>query len=459
MTGEELGLTFSKLDGDDWKRHRKLTAPAFNERVSSLVWEEGSRQARQLLDRVHTSPSRTMQNVTDTCQTIAHHVLAYAGFGVRSAHGADVTNVQQGHQLAYNDALCTVLANMVLAIVMPSRILASSLAPERWRKVGLAVEEFRKYMKEILEQERMSIIDRRFKSSSNRRSESLTSALIQASEEEKATSGRGSAKGLSDDEVYGNMFIFNFAGQDTTANTMAYAITLMAIHPEIQEWVREEVVAVFSRSNSQEYDQAFPRLKRVRALMYETLRLYPPIVYLPKLTTSRTTILSTTGADTQRRDIVIPPNTYVVINFMHLHSSPELWGDDSLDFRPSRWIGRTDSSDNGPNLEFSSEEKLERSTPGAFIPWATGPRNCPGMKFAQVEFVSVIGSLLSDHRVEAALPPMLQDQMESKGLHEPEIADLSRKRLRSILEDSDVRVTTTMLRPGEVWLRWRKVTE
>ncbi|KAK2615835.1 hypothetical protein N8I77_002561 [Diaporthe amygdali] len=412
---------------------------------------------QQVFQRIDDFPKP--RQIYHTCQTIAHHVLAYAGFGVRSAHGADVTKVQQGHQLAYNDALCTVLANMVLAIVMPSRMLASSLAPERWRKVGLGVEEFRKYMKEILEQERMSIIDRRFKSSSNSRSESLTSALIQASEEEKATSSRGSAKGLSDDEVYGNMFIFNFAGQDTTANTMAYAITLMAIHPEIQEWVREEVVAVFPRSNSQEYDQVFPRLKRVRALMYETLRLYPPIVYLPKLTTSRTTILSTTGADTQRRDIVIPPNTYVVINFMHLHSSPEMWGDDSLDFRPSRWIGRTDSSDNGPNLEFSSEEKLERSPPGAFIPWATGPRNCPGMKFAQVEFVSVIGSLLSDHRVEAALPPMLQDQMESKGLHEPEIADLSRKRLRSILEDSDVRVTTTMLRPGEVWLRWRKVTE
>lgn len=42
----------------------------------------------------------------------------------------------------------------------------------------------------------------------------------------------------------------------------------------------------------------------------------------------------------------------------------------------------------------------KRPSPGAFIPWATGPRNCPGVKFAQVEFVSVIASLLADSRVE-----------------------------------------------------------
>ncbi|KKY33499.1 putative cytochrome p450 monooxygenase [Diaporthe ampelina] len=154
---------------------------------------------------------------------------------------------------------------MVLAVVMPARALTSSLAPKRWQKVGLAVDEFSRYMQEILEQERVATENEGAIGSSQRRSKSLTSALIQASEEDKATEGKGSAKGLSDEEVYGNMFIFNFAGQDTTANTMAYAIALMAIHPEIQEWARAEVVDVFSQNNPREYDQVFPRLKRLPA--------------------------------------------------------------------------------------------------------------------------------------------------------------------------------------------------
>lgn len=435
-----------------------MTAPAFNERVSSLVWEEGSRQARLLLDGIYATSARTTQNVTETCQAIAHHVLAYAGFGVRSQHGIDATDLPPGHRLAYNDALCTVLGNMVLAIVMPARALTSSLAPKRWQKVGLAVEEFSKYMQEILEQERNTIENGGAIGNIPRRSESLTSALIRASEEDKATSGKGSEKGLSDDEVYGNMFIFNFAGQDTTANTMAYAIALMAIHPEIQEWVRDEVVVVFSQHNKQEYEKIFPRLKRVRALMYETLRLYPPIVYLPKLT-STPTVLSAADGDSQRRDVMIPPNSYVVINFMHLHCSLELWGKYALEFQPSRWIASPDSKRNSAGSGYSTDEKLERPPPGAFFPWATGPRNCPGMKFAQVEFVSVIASLLAESRVEAALPPALRHQAELKGMGETEVTALARERLISVVEDSDVRVTTTMLRPDEVWLRWKKVTE
>lgn len=120
----------------------------------------------------------------------------------------------RGYQLAYNDAPCTVLAKMVLAIVVPARLLASSLAPQRWQRVGLAVD------------------DGSAARNPNRRSESPTSALIQASAEDKATPGKGSARGLSADEVYGNIFIFDCAGQDTPANTMAHAITLLAIHPE-----------------------------------------------------------------------------------------------------------------------------------------------------------------------------------------------------------------------------------
>lgn len=134
--------------------------PAFNERVSNLVWEEGSRQARQLLGGIYATSSRTTQNATRTCQTIAYHVLAYAGFGVGSEHDICVSDLPPGHQLAYNDALCTLLADlladMVLAIVMPAHVLTSSIAPKRWQKVGLAVAESSKYMQEILEQERIT---------------------------------------------------------------------------------------------------------------------------------------------------------------------------------------------------------------------------------------------------------------------------------------------------------------
>jgi cytochrome P450 len=35
-----------------------------------------------------------------------------------------------------------------------------------------------------------------------------------------------------------------------------------------------------------------------------------------------------------------------------------------------------------------------------YFPWSDGPQNCPGAKFAQVEFIAVLACLLRDHRVE-----------------------------------------------------------
>lgn len=41
--------------------------------------------------------------------------------------------------------------------------------------------------------------------------------------------------------IYGNMFIFNFASHDTTAQTLKFTIHLLAAHPEVQDWMREEL--------------------------------------------------------------------------------------------------------------------------------------------------------------------------------------------------------------------------
>jgi cytochrome P450 len=45
------------------------------------------------------------------------------------------------------------------------------------------------------------------------------------------------------------------------------------------------------------------------------------------------------------------------------------------------------------------QELLVTPKPGTFFPWSAGPQNCPGEKFAEVEFVAVIACLLRDHRI------------------------------------------------------------
>ena len=76
--------------------------------------------------------------------------------------------------------------------------------------------------------------------------------------------------GLTDDEVLGNLFLYSTAGHDTTSNTLCYAIYLLAIYPELQDWIGEEVDEVVSghgESGEWDYNIVFPKLQRCLALM------------------------------------------------------------------------------------------------------------------------------------------------------------------------------------------------
>ncbi|KAF7510023.1 hypothetical protein GJ744_007127 [Endocarpon pusillum] len=76
----------------------------------------------------------------------------------------------------------------------------------------------------------------------------LMSSLAQASDEGTQTTSEGKQGllRLTDDEIFGNNFAFNLAGHETTANTVAAALVLLAAHPESQTWLAEELEEVQS---------------------------------------------------------------------------------------------------------------------------------------------------------------------------------------------------------------------
>jgi cytochrome P450 len=69
------------------------------------------------------------------------------------------------------------------------------------------------------------------------------------------------------DEIFGNIFVINFAGHDTTANTLAF--TLLASNQEDQDWVREEVRRVTKGMDvtDWDYEKLFPQLMRCHAVL------------------------------------------------------------------------------------------------------------------------------------------------------------------------------------------------
>ena len=203
----------------------------------------------------------TSDTVADTA-TLALHVLTCVGFGLTYPFDGGVRNLPKDHVMTYGDALSICLQNIITFAIIPKKFLSLSFLPEKLRTVGLATREFQQYMEEMLSQER-SGFDRQIGSSIN-----LMSALVRASGDSKRAEGEETSiesVGLTDKEIFGNIFVFNLAGHETTANTIASALVLLAANPACQNWLAEEIDQVFR--DGTDYPEAFPRLKRCLAVM------------------------------------------------------------------------------------------------------------------------------------------------------------------------------------------------
>ena len=150
-----------------------------------------------------------------------------------------------------------------------------------------------------------------------------------------------------------------------SAHTLLYGFLMLALHPHVQETMFNEIQRVIG-DRTPTYDDMSDLLYPL-CVMFETLRLFPAVVSVPKLTRKEEILLG---------KYRIPKNTTVSYDSVHLHYNPEYWGDDADTFNPSRFDGRNNESDN--NTGAASNERFKFPAKGTFIPFSEGHRSCQG---------------------------------------------------------------------------------
>ena len=127
----------------------------------------------------------------------------------------------------------------------------------------------------------------------------------------------------------------------------------------------------------------------------ETLRLFPPVITIPKQSAEDTSF-TTTNACGEKRTIPVPAGTYISICTPALHNNPRYW-DEPEKFKPARFLGSYNRD--------------------AFLPFSGGPRGCIGRGFAETEGVAVLALLVSRYRVEVRDEPRYRGETweERKG--------------------------------------------
>jgi len=177
--------------------------------------------------------------------------------------------------------------------------------------------------------------------------------------------------GITDAQVSGNVLTMLLAGEDTTANTLAWTIHLLWRHPAALARATEELRQIAGDPAALTLEQ-LGRLDYVEACLHETMRLKPvaPIMPLQAL------------HDLRVGDVQVPAGT-VVISLLRRDSVSDDHLPRAAAFEPERWL----TSEGGPGQVASSAKRIS-------MPFGAGPRICPGRYLALLEMKMALAVLL-----------------------------------------------------------------
>ncbi|WP_336487845.1 cytochrome P450 [Methylobacterium nigriterrae] len=333
------GLLIS--EGAAWRRQRRALAPAFTPKaVEELVPHIAASVDGALAD-LAAAAARGPVDLFPVLHGLALEIAGRTMFSVgMQSHGPHLRDLvtEYGDRLGRPHML-----DMLLPLKVPAPL---DFARARFRRRWIPFLD--------------AIIAARAAETAPRAARDLLDLLVSARDPE---TGEAFTQAQLRDQV-ATMIL---AGHETTAVALLWASYLLALAPEIQERVAEEAAGA-----GLDGDLAHePRLPLTRAVVDETLRLYPPAFVI---------VRAARGPD-RLGDIAVARGDVVVVSPWVLHRHRRLWTDPDA-FDPARFLPGAPAV---PRF--------------AYLPFGAGPRVCIGAHFALTEATLALAKLVARFRV------------------------------------------------------------
>jgi cytochrome P450 len=356
-----LGNGMLTSEGSFWKRQRRIASPAFH--------GESVRRFGPILTRM-----------ADACAT-EWDEAAGAGRPVDACADMMRVTLRAVAETLFGDDLGGSAAeiNRVFPVILGclAARVASPLRAPLWlptannRRLRPALASLDAIVARLIALKRRRLADAGEAAAPHR---DLLTILMLARDEETGES-------MSDRQLRDEVMTLLIAGHETTANALAWLWVLLDRHPEEQQRLRDELVAVTGGRPPTVED--VPRLTRLKAVILETLRLYPPVWMFNRRAVGPDDL---GGTPVRAGDLVL------IVPYA-IHRLPWLWSDPET-FRPERF-------------EPGREEQTNKF---AYLPFGAGPRICLGASFAMIESQIIVGTLLARFRARLADPAPVMPQ-------------------------------------------------
>ncbi|XP_039948445.1 probable cytochrome P450 313a4 isoform X2 [Bactrocera tryoni] len=176
---------------------------------------------------------------------------------------------------------------------------------------------------------------------------------------------------FSEKKVVVEGFTMLAASYETSAVVLYNCLLMLAMHPEIQERVFQEIRSVFPNEViSVEYED-LKKLPYLDMFFSEALRLAPPISFFARKTVQDSEICP---------GVILPKGAQIAISIYELHRRKEIWGPDASRFNPDNFL----------------PENIVKRHPYSYMPFSKGARNCLGFRYAEISLrIAVIHAVRS----------------------------------------------------------------
>ena len=356
LVGGVFGAT-----GEDWKRQRRMVMASFDPAHVKSYFPSLQRVAQRLVARWQQAARRDA-TIDLQADLMRYTVDTIAGL----AFGAEVDTLGSDE-----DVIQRHLNRIFPAL---SRRLFSPLPTWRWfpsaadKALVRSVVEVNAAVEGFIAQARARL---QAEPALREHPRNLLEAMLVAADEPSS--------GISDRDVSGNVLTMLLAGEDTTANTLAWTIHLLWTNPAALARAADEVRRVCGDAPVPTLEQ-IGQLDYVEACAHEAMRL-KPVAPQNGLEALRDTTLG---------DVHIPKGM-VVIGVMRRDATREAHVPNAAAFDPQRWLAN-------PEAAMSSAKRIS-------MPFGAGPRICPGRYLALLEMKMALAVLLGRFELASVTTP------------------------------------------------------
>ena len=359
-----LGEGLLTSEGDFHKRQRRLSQPAFHpQRVASY----GDVFVRYTRDATARWRENDPFDVHEEMMGLTLRVVA------KTLFDADV----QSDAGKLGEAMA-VLVRMFRRATNPFAPILNRLPlPSNFRFLK-ALALVRGTVERFIQERRASGVDRGDLLSMLMRARDVGGGEVSVDAEgapANGAGGNGDAGKMSDVQLRDEIFTLFTAGHETTANALTFTWHLLGTHPQAEARLHEEVDRVLAGRDATSAD--VERLPYVRAVLSESMRLYPPAWIITRQARKDTTVAGHR----------IPAEGVIMMSQWVTHHDARWWPDADT-FDPGRWLG------DGHARGAAERPKY------AYFPFGGGVRSCIGEAFARIEATLIIATVVQKWRLE-----------------------------------------------------------